>query len=372
MGGGPKPGFAMALDDSDLMNVVRSDASEELYMVFSHIGFPRGKFAQSTLLSGARVDRLYLNTMDNDWYQRDIDQTADRLAETISSLGPRRITCAGSSMGAYASMLFGCRLGAQRVIAVAPEIKIGEPWQRSFLLNRTRVYDPRYTNLHDTIASASGVEIYVAAYDLIDLGGFDERLLDYAGVSVKFLSGDHKVSERLDWRRLYAGDGDIGVHRLSELPCNMHDYTEAKRALHDGRIDDASKLLLSRCEWSDFAPDFFFAALYMPSTNIDAAIVLLQHALKLDSNSAQSLHQLGLCLAARGRRDEAVARFRDALAIHEAAPATHFRLAETLAVLGLKGAAGAHLARALSLDPNNPAYQALAGRLRDKSPAAVP
>jgi tetratricopeptide (TPR) repeat protein len=364
--------------DAGWIRIDRFANATEAYVVFTHIGYSPGKFAQSKLLNGVEVDQIFVNTADNDWYQRGlpgvaptIDQAIDRLAELLSSLGPRRVTCAGASMGAYASLLYGCRLGAQRVISVAPEIKIGEPWQRSISLNKARVFDPRHANLYDTIAAASGVEIYVAGYDLIDLGGFDARVLDHEGAKVTFLSGDHKVSERLDWRRLYAGASDLGVRRLPE-PGKIHEYFEIKRAAHQGRSDDALQLLLSRCEWSGFAPDFYFAALEMTAKNVEAAIALLHRGLELDPHSVQSLHHLGLCLMARRRLDEAATRFRAALAINEAAPATQFRLAETLEMLGEREAASVHLKRALSLDRKNPVYQRLVERLGKKAPAPAP
>jgi pimeloyl-ACP methyl ester carboxylesterase len=353
----------MTIDDSGLLNIIRSEKAEDLYVIFSHIGFPRGKFSQSNLLSDARVDRIHVNAVDNDWYQRDIDRTAARLAQSASSLGSKRITCAGSSMGAYAALLFGCLLDAHRIIAIAPEIRIGEPWQRSFMLNQSRSFDPRYANLHDAIATASGVEIYVAGYDLVDLGGFDERILGHEGSTVAFLSGDHKVSERVDWRRLYAGERHIGVHRLAEVPRNMHEYAKIKHAEYDGRRDEALNLLLSRCEWSSFAPDFYFAALDLTARDKQGAMRLLERALALDPHCVEAHHHFGLCLKAQNRIDEAVAHFRSAISINEAAAPSRFRLAEALSLQGKEEEAVPHLGRALSLDPKNSAYRALASRL---------
>jgi hypothetical protein len=50
-----------------------------------------------------------------------------RLRREIASLGPRHITCVGTSSGGYAAMLFGHLLGVDRVHAFAPTV-YGSAW----------------------------------------------------------------------------------------------------------------------------------------------------------------------------------------------------------------------------------------------------
>jgi tetratricopeptide (TPR) repeat protein len=76
---------------------------------------------------------------------------------------------------------------------------------------------------------------------------------------------------------------------------------------------------------------------------------------------------LGIALADRGREDEAVARFREALRIEPRWAPAHVRLALSLDRLGERDAAEAHLREALRLRPNDARTHSNLGLLLAKS-----
>ena len=86
-----------------------------------------GRLKKVALVSGRAANHLYLRDIDQLWYLRgirslgsDVDSTVAALRRTIEKLRPSSITTIGQSMGAYAAILYGILLAADKAIAFGP------------------------------------------------------------------------------------------------------------------------------------------------------------------------------------------------------------------------------------------------------------
>jgi hypothetical protein len=123
-----------------------------LDLCFSYTNIPRGKFNFTHLHAVNSV--LFLNSSDNDFYQRgipgvtaSIDETAEWIRRIASSLHVDTIRTFGGSSGGYAAALFGALLNADAIYAFGPLFDLGGRYCRSTLWNRTRSFDPKYRNI---------------------------------------------------------------------------------------------------------------------------------------------------------------------------------------------------------------------------------
>jgi pimeloyl-ACP methyl ester carboxylesterase len=170
---------------------------------------------------GHRIESTALLVKDptNNWYNVGIEGVGahvDEIAQTLrAKIGSRRVITVGSSMGAYAAILFGCLLGAERCIAFAPQTRLAgklplspprdvplqAPDTRSYLLQ----------------SPSTKVAIFIGGFDLAD-AYHAYRIADLPNVSVSVLpSSGHSIAEALAGTRqldeiVYAGiAGDIGT-----------------------------------------------------------------------------------------------------------------------------------------------------------------
>lgn len=82
-------------------------------------------------LSRYKENKLFIRDPDRNWYNGNIegladgpDQLAERIKEVVKRFDKKNITFAGSSMGAYAAILFGALLEIPNIAAIAPQIVI--------------------------------------------------------------------------------------------------------------------------------------------------------------------------------------------------------------------------------------------------------
>jgi hypothetical protein len=304
------------------------DGHEPSLVVFSAINFPPGKFAQTTLLKESSHRRIFVNTSDSDWYQRgipdlgNIETSAKRIVQMAGSG-----VYAGSSMGGYGAVLFGLLGRIAHIIAVSAELQIGQSWQRSITLNATKVFAPDYADLTGLLRDVSDtkVDLFYGGYDLIDLATVDFANLP-PNATANLLSGDHRVSEAMNWITLYA-EGHPGVATLAARP--------GARSVYRSAIEGDYSPLLDLLEWSQFAPDYYFAGRHlMQQRDILAAEEILKSAVLLDNYAVQPRHALGLCLMSRGHIEEAIDVFQKALHFHPGFVPTMNRLAEAKQITG--------------------------------------
>jgi pimeloyl-ACP methyl ester carboxylesterase len=86
-----------------------------------------GRMKKLQAVSGRPLNTLHVRDPSLQWYLGGIDgvgvgvaATADAFAELIAFLQPSSVITIGQSMGAYAAMLFGTLLEAQKVVAFGP------------------------------------------------------------------------------------------------------------------------------------------------------------------------------------------------------------------------------------------------------------
>ncbi len=103
-----------------------------LDVAFTYTHTPPGQFTFQGPATGSPHFVLHLNVRENDYYQngipgvtRSIEETAAWLDAVRRALGITTLRMIGASMGAYAALLFGDLLDADRVYAFSPVLRPG-------------------------------------------------------------------------------------------------------------------------------------------------------------------------------------------------------------------------------------------------------
>ncbi|WP_337269647.1 hypothetical protein [Oryzifoliimicrobium ureilyticus] len=186
--------------------------TRQLDLIFSQCFVAPGQFAIERLLTDNRHHCVFLNTANNDFYQHgvpglgtSVDETAATLRQFARQIGVTRIRCLGMSMGASAAILFGSLLGADRVVAVGPEIEIGLPFHRSEYHNR----DKRFHLSHRLLAphvAALGDRLHLTfpAYDMGDW--LHAAMATEIGAPFLWIRQFHSGGQSIDWPALLAAD----------------------------------------------------------------------------------------------------------------------------------------------------------------------
>lgn len=103
--------------------------SETALIAFGSRGAGRGPFPFFKLLKTLpSMTKLIVRDPSDRWYNAGLpgfgdtpEEIAQQLERELSRLGARRFITFGASMGGYAAILFGCLIGAERVVALAPQ-----------------------------------------------------------------------------------------------------------------------------------------------------------------------------------------------------------------------------------------------------------
>jgi dienelactone hydrolase len=215
------------------IRVDREYGSDTVLIIFSHIGYPAGKFAMSNALANISATKIFINCRDSAWYQQgiegvssSIDETVVVLTELLEKIAPARVFTTGMSMGGYAALLFGLKLKCDAVLAFTAEVAVGAEHLRSFTLNKRKVYDYKYRSLANLVWQNSSTKIFgiYGAYDLVDLAllstiapAIEKREL----FTLHLVSGGHQVTHRLDipldCREVVRGRGDRQFRRAQVI-----------------------------------------------------------------------------------------------------------------------------------------------------------
>jgi pimeloyl-ACP methyl ester carboxylesterase len=135
----------------------------------------------------------------NNWYNAGIDgvgATVDEIACSLrATLGDRRIVTFGSSMGGYAAILFGCLLGAERCVALAPQTRLDSKLPLSPAADvQLQAPDLQRYLLE---SPSTNVRIFIGGSDLVD-AYHAYRVADRQNVEVLVLpDAGHSVAETL-------------------------------------------------------------------------------------------------------------------------------------------------------------------------------
>ncbi|MGQ3212261.1 tetratricopeptide repeat protein [Shinella sp.] len=335
----------------DVLHFEANPESDRLLIYFGDAGTPKadaGLFAHSTM------NKLVLRDPKRSWYNGPIaglsgnaDQLADVLRRYASPFAPENIVMAGGFMGAYAALLFGCRLSVGKILAFAPQ----------FRLHPKLPYAPKmpvkYADLYETVATRHArteVEIWYGAEEIVDLYQALPAL-DIEGVSHRPLKG-----------------------------C-MHDVLAPMK--NEGRLDRFYEHIsgASSFQWEPYDLSFLDKSIinsavenYYIHKKDDAVIAALAPVAGTYKLSAVH-HALGLAYYRMGRKAEAETCFDDAVLACENNHAAHYY--RGLSLLDRKAYAQAEdcfaSAAAHSPSPNALRYEKLgtAQRLQGKLDVAM-
>ncbi|HET8863788.1 MAG TPA: hypothetical protein VFM94_11120 [Solirubrobacterales bacterium] len=103
--------------------------SEDLIVAFSARPIEPGRFHFFSLTDlFPTSSKLLVRDPSRSWYNaglpgvgETVEEIAAWLRDQAASFGARRVIATGPSMGGYAAILFGCMIGAERVVAISPQ-----------------------------------------------------------------------------------------------------------------------------------------------------------------------------------------------------------------------------------------------------------
>lgn len=196
-----------ALPDDRVFYAMPADADTAL-ISFSAMGTGRGSFDFFRVLDPLpQYSKLLVRDPSSCWYNnglpgvgRPLDLIADRIERELLQLGAREVIAIGYSMGAYAAILYGCLIGASRIVALSPQTLL-DPILRHSPPPGIELQAP---DLVPVVRSAPDVEIeLVAAWDdLLDVFHAHRlahlpwvRLLAMPGRTHEFLADLHRSGQ---------------------------------------------------------------------------------------------------------------------------------------------------------------------------------
>ena len=107
----------------------------------------QGRLKKLELITGRELNKLFLREPSMRWYlagiegiSHDVASTAEALRDAVDRAGAASVTVIGQSMGAYAAILYGALIGADKVISFGPLSRFDRRTWR--LMNETRWLPP--------------------------------------------------------------------------------------------------------------------------------------------------------------------------------------------------------------------------------------
>jgi tetratricopeptide (TPR) repeat protein len=374
-------------NEQQYIRVDRNTDSDVVLIIFSHVGYPAGKFAMSNALADIQATKIFVNCRDDAWYQQGIegvapsvDESVTVLSEVLAELSPAKVFSLGMSMGGYAALLFGLKLKCDAVLTFTAEVVVGQQHLRSYTLNKRKVYDYKYRSLANLVWGNSKTRVFgvYGTYDLSDLA-----LLSNIAPAVErgelftlhLVSGGHQATHRLHVPSIVAklvSEGTITGEDVSKkyaLPslvtadelalyaeiqrCRLNNDNAAEYELLKTsdllltrpnlglwlanvciglrKLDVAERALLDAIKLDPVGHELYHAlgVTYFASRDFAKAVPAFEEAIRLDSTAFMSHFRLGLALIELGDTERAKTSYRDALRIHP----THAELKERLRVL---------------------------------------
>lgn len=277
-------------------------------------GFDRPGFGEH-FLQREGISAIHVLGRGDDWYQYRGIMRAIK-AVRVATAGARRIVAYGSSMGGYAALRLGRRLGADAALALSPQWTINPdkaPWEQRWASDSARI---------DWLETLDGpippMRQAVVAYDPI---GDDARHVDAIAAEVPIVPlaiphGGHPVSTFL---------AESGLLRplLVAMLYDSFDAAAFARAARARRGTCVSYL----AELSE----------RQPAHRQRLALALARRATAVQPNHLIALTSLGRRLSAAGQHDEAIAALEQAVTLSGRNIGCTVPLAEALAAAGRRG-----------------------------------
>lgn len=117
--------------DSPYYKIVKVNSEWPTMIAFSVVNTPAGKFNPYKFLKEAKMNIIFVNDKGNRWYQAGIEgisdsseQAAKQLVHLAREIGNGKVLTFGTSMGAYAALLFACLGDADSSVVFAPLSKV--------------------------------------------------------------------------------------------------------------------------------------------------------------------------------------------------------------------------------------------------------
>jgi hypothetical protein len=195
----------------DYIRIEEGD-SGTLDLIFSYSFVPAGQFQFSDIPSNNT--RIFLNTQNNDFYQHgipglapSIDAAAAWLENAIAQRRPKTIRTIGSSMAAYAALLYGHLLGADAIYVSGPLLRLGDEFCRSSEWYHDKQYDPPYQDITPLIPSLLHRSRIV--FPLFELFEYRQiaAFLDYGLDQLYFCNEFHPAFEAFNWASIIQSSG---------------------------------------------------------------------------------------------------------------------------------------------------------------------
>jgi len=285
---------------------------------------------------------LLVKDPGNNWYNAGIDGlggTVDELAASLrATLGNRRIVTFGSSMGAYAAILFGCLLGAEHCVALAPQTRLdsklplsppaGVPLQAPEL--RRYLLESPSTTVRIFIGGSDLVDAY-HAYRVADLPNVEVLVLPDAGHSVaETLAGSDTLRDVVT--ATLAGSYQVPAGFESGIKDAV-----LRHAIEDGverhyfggdPMPSLRTLLTARPQWA--GAHQFLGQRYLSAKRFVEAERVLRDAIQAKADWYVPYRYLGEALMRQGRLAEAERALRQAVEMRPAWGWAQWFLAECL------------------------------------------
>ena len=158
---------------SQFVRIDVDENSDLLWVAFSHVDVPVGKFAQTNALRRLAGNKIYLNCKNNAWYGHGVESISTDIETTMAWLadicGQYNTCFVGHSMGAYMSMLAGNLIPGTRFVATSPEFHLNLSGSRA-VRNDVSVLQPwdSVRSLRHLFHGAPRGHIFMGVYDPID------------------------------------------------------------------------------------------------------------------------------------------------------------------------------------------------------------
>ena len=188
----------LAIEDAILIDVVAPGLPTAL--VFSAVN--SSSFSYYKLFNSFEVNRIFVRDPSDDWFQNgvtaelnSIDRLADYLGEALARLRPSRTLAFGSSMGGYASLVFGNLLGLDAVVAICPQTLLDPRLPHTPATASGGAYDDLAVALASLPAKPAH-HVFFGSADMVDI--YNVHRLAHEGMTLLPVAGqDHMVMHHL-------------------------------------------------------------------------------------------------------------------------------------------------------------------------------
>lgn len=276
------------IDNSFQKFVPDSGNSDVLWVSFAGRGYKPGKFMMYKTFMDIPGDKLHFNCTKNSWYLDDIERVNATIAQIQAQKNYRKVIYFGSSMGAYAAILFSILNKGSQTIAFSPIFYLLDRFSWS-----NNIKASEYADLTKLIAESpiAKPKLFVAGHDAFDMA-FAERFPNYADYfETHFLDSNHDTLLALRQK-----------HKLEDV---MKSFAlDEKTKLHpelymsDNEVALMAKLypLLAKIYDDDYSTDDLEVIKNLPEKLRNEFFIKLFDECKIYKDDARALKIAGLSL----------------------------------------------------------------------------